>query len=604
MKTFILSLSQTLKNSFKHSVPALKLAWESSPSFCLLVGILTCFAAAFPVLVAHLGKLIVDAIVAKQHSHTLFLVGCEAGVIVIQSGVLRLLYLSQSLLGAKLGSDINIRILEKAGTLELHHFEDADIYDSLTKARMQASTRPVAMVTDTLQLVQNSLTFLGYIGLIFFISPWMVLGLICAAIPATVSEMKFSNAAFRLKNWRSPDSRKLNYLEYVLATDSYVKEVKAFGLQNLFLNRFKTLSYTFYKEDKQLAVRRSGWAYGLSLLATVMFYGCYLYLAGLAALSFITLGQLTLYIVAFRQGQQSFQSSLTSIGNMFESNLYMSNLFNFLAIPTPQQTDVGAGLVPAHAVTTEEKGIRFENVGFLYPGKTEWALRHVSFFIPEGQRLAIVGHNGAGKSTLIKLVLSLYQPTEGCIYLDGKPLGEWDSPTLHERMSVVFQDFNEYQLSVKENVGVGNTHKIEDETFLNTAIEKGGATELISGLPQALDTQLGRWFKGGVELSGGQWQKIALSRAFMRDKADILILDEPTSALDAEAEQAVFERFADLTQGKTSILISHRFPTVRMAETIIVLENGTIIEEGSHDILMSLNGTYARLFKLQAKGYS
>ncbi len=589
----------TLKNSFKHSIPSLKLAWKSSPAICVAVGILTLFAAMFPLVIAHFGKQIVDVILLKSASQTFFFVVCEGVVIIMQSGCLRLLYLCQSLLGAKLGTDINILILEKAVTLNLSHFEDSEVYDSLTKARMQASIRPVAMVTDSLQLVQNTLTFFGYIGLIFLVNKWMVLGLICAAIPATVSEMRFSNAAFRLKNWRSPDTRRLNYLEYVLATDSHVKEIKTFGLQSLFLNRFKTLSSRFLKEDTQLAIKRSGWAYGLSLIAILMFYGCYAHLALLTATGMISLGELTLYIVAFRQGQQAFQSALTAVGNMFESNLYMSNLFDFLKLDV-KATDK---TVNQDIKINQESGIRFQNVGFNYPNSDVWAVKDLSFFIPQGQRLAIVGHNGAGKSTIIKLILRLYAPTQGQIFLDGVPLHAWEETALYERISVVFQDFNEYQLPVKENVGVGYSKLMENESAIKTAIEKGGATDFLQDMPDKLDTQLGKWFKGGMELSGGQWQKIALSRAFMRESADILILDEPTAALDAEAEQAVFERFSALTQGKTSILISHRFPTVRMADTILVLEKGKILEQGSHENLIAQQGLYAKLFNLQAKGY-
>lgn len=569
----------------------------------MVVATLTLCAALFPLGVAIVGKWIIDAIVAHQVALALKWVACEAMIVIAQSGLLRLLYLSQSLMGAKLGVDINVLILKKAVTLELHHFEDSEIYDKLTKARQQASSRPVAMVTDTLQLFQNSLTFLAYVGLLFTLSPWMVLGLILAAIPATVSEMRFSNAAFKLRNWRSPQTRRINYLEYVLATDEHVKEVKVLGLSSLFLSRYQKLANQFYLEDKGLSIQRSIWAYALSLLATLMFYGCYGVMGVWAALSIISLGQLSLYIMSFRQGQQAFQSSLTAIGNMFEANLYMSNLFEFLAIPTRTTDPQGH---PTSLPTPErpEEGIRFENVGFCYAGKDKWALRHIDLFIPKGQSLALVGHNGAGKSTFIKLILRLYSPTEGRILIDGIDLNLWPEAALYARMGVVFQDFNEYQLTVRENVSVGSVEDMDNEAQIKRAISRGGAEPVVKELNEGIDTPLGRWFNKGLELSGGQWQKIALSRGFMQENADILILDEPTAALDAESEQAVFERFANLTKGKTSLVISHRFPTVRMADWIVVIEAGQIIEQGTHEHLMEIpNGRYAYMFSLQAQGY-
>jgi ATP-binding cassette subfamily B protein len=303
--------------------------------------------------------------------------------------------------------------------------------------------------------------------------------------------------------------------------------------------------------------------------------------------------------VAFRQGQQAFQSLLSALSGMYEDNLYMSNLFAYLdgvTRPVPR-----APALPPLPVL--ERGIRFRDVGFRYPGREEWALRHFSVFIPEGESLALVGQNGAGKTTFIKLLTRLYEPTEGEISIDGRPLSEWDIDSLRRRMSVVFQDFARYQLSVRENVGFGELEHLNEDSQVGRAVERGGAAEVVGRLTNGLGTQLGRWFKDGVELSGGQWQKIALARAFMREGADILVLDEPTSALDAEAEHAVFQRFRDLTRGKTSILISHRFATVRMADHIVVLERGQIVEEGTHESLLAARGRYAHLFTLQAQAY-
>jgi ATP-binding cassette subfamily B protein len=377
--------------------------------------------------------------------------------------------------------------------------------------------------------------------------------------------------------------------------------VKLFGLGPMLLDRYRSLGETFYREDRDLAMKRARAAYLLSLIGTAAFYGCYAVMAVAAAAGTLTLGKLTLYVVAFRQGQQAFQAILTAIGGMYEDNLYMSNLFAYLAIP------VGTGPARGPAVSPSapegEQGLRFEGVGFRYPGREDWALRGIDLVIPRGQVIALVGHNGAGKTTFVKLMTRLYEPTEGRILLDGRDLADWDPEALRARIGVVFQDFNQYQLKLRENVGVGSVEHMQDEARVERAVEHGGARELVLSMAEGLETPLGRWFKDGVELSGGQWQKIALARAFMREEADILVLDEPTASLDAEAEHAVFERFRTLTKGRTTILISHRFPTVRMADRILVVEGGRIVEEGTHAELVAKGARYARLFELQARGY-
>ncbi len=574
--------------------------WQSSPRLTVLLGGLTLLGAGVPLAVAWVGKAIVDAAVAHHREATLRWVAVELGLVVAQAAVIRALGLVRGLLGARLGLDINVRILEKALTLELRHFEDPDFYDRLTRARREASVRPISVVTESFQLVQNILTLLGYAGLLLSFSPWAVLGLLLAALPATFAEMRFSQQAFRLRNWRSPDSRRLLYLEYVLANDDHAKEVKLFGLGPMLLQRYRSLGELFYREDRQLSLRRAVWSYALSLVGTLTFYGCYAVVAVAAATARLTLGLMTLYVVAFRQGQQAFQSILTALGGMYEDNLYMSNLFEYLAIPTGRPAPAPA--LVAASVGMEE-GIRFEDVGFRYPDAEGWALRHVSLFIPRGQSLALVGQNGAGKTTFIKLLTRLYAPTEGRILLDGVDLAAWDETVLRRRLGVIFQDFNQYQFRFRENVGVGSVEHLEDTERVQRAVQEGGATELLSSLSEGLETPLGRWFKDGTELSGGQWQKVALARAFMREEADILVLDEPTAALDAEAEHAIFQRFRELARGRTTLLISHRFSTVRMADRIVVIEHGQLVEQGTHAELMALGGRYAHLFTLQAKGY-
>jgi ATP-binding cassette subfamily B protein len=611
---------KALCESVSYGRRALDVVWRSSPALTLALAGLTLLASGVPPAIAWAGKGIVDSVVARSRDATLHWVALELGLVVLQATLTRGLMLTRSVLGSRLGADVNVSILERSIGLELRHFEDPEFYDKLTRARREASSRPVSLVTESFSLVQNLLTLTGYAALLLRYSPWAVLVLLVATVPATVAEMRYSKTAFRLRNWRSPESRRLMYLEYVLANDEHAKEVKLFGLGPLFLGRYKELAERFHREDSRLATRRSIVTHLLSLVATFAFYGAYASMALLAAVGSLTLGNMTLYVLAFRNGQQAFQSILGGIGSIYEHNLYMSNLFSYLddtARPAagsngapsraalPASGSPGTGLArsvpePAHA----EPGIRLENVSFRYPGKDDWVLRNVDLFIPRGQSVAIVGANGAGKTTLVKLVTRLYRPNEGRVSLDGKDLEEWDETDLRARFGVVFQDFNQYQLKLRENVGVGSVQHLEEVPRIERALRRGGAEAVVSGLPSGIETPLGRWFQDGVELSGGQWQKLALARAFMREQADILVLDEPTAALDAEAEAAVFSRFRELAEGRTTIIISHRFPTVRMADRILVLENGAITEDGTHAELLAADQTYARLYRLQAEGYS
>jgi len=573
---------------------------------------MTLFVAAVPPAIALAGKRIVDAVVAKSSDDTIKWVGVELGLVVLQATLTRGLGLVRSVLGSRLGTDVNVAILERATALELRHFEDPEFYDKLSRARREASSRPMSLVTESFALVQNLLTLAGYAALLLQFSGWVVLALMLATVPATIAEMRYSKATFRLRNWRSPDSRRLVYLEYVLANDEHAKEVKLFGLGPMFLARYKELAERFHAEDSKLATRRSIVTTGLSLLATGAFYFSYGAMALLAAASKLTLGNMTMYVLAFRSGQSAFQSILSGIGSIYEHNLYMSNLFAYLDGTVAAEDESKAmAMAPAlpelTAGVTGEKGIRLENVSFRYPGQAKddkWVLRNVDLFIPRGQSVALVGQNGAGKTTLVKLVTRLYEPTEGRVLLDGKDLRAWDRNELLARFGVVFQDFNQYQLKLRENVGVGSVEHLEEVPRIERAVAQGGADALVAGMGKGIETPLGRWFQDGVELSGGQWQKVALARGFMREQADILVLDEPTAALDAEAEHAVFDRFRELSRGKTTLIISHRFPTVRMADRILVLEHGGIAEDGTHAELLAADKTYAHLYSMQAAGYA
>ena len=589
---------------FQYSGRAVDLVWTTSRALTVVLAILTLVAGLLPAAIAYLGKLIVDTVVLASQSglesdRTLALsyLALEAVLVASLSGSQRGLSISQSLLRVLLGQKVNILILEKALTLDLVHFEDSEFYDKMTRARREASSRPLSLVSRTFKLVQDALSLVTYGGLLLQFSVWAVVVLVVAAVPAFVAETRFAGEAFRLFRWRAPETREQNYLETLIAREDYAKEVQLYQLGQMLLERYRSIFNRLYGEDRNLTLRRGVWGYVLGLLSTAAFYIAYAWIVVEAIAGRISLGDMTMYLIVFRQGQSTFSAALSSIGGIYEDNLYLSNLYEFLEqeIPKPR------GRATKGPVLGD--GIRFLNVSFKYPGSLQPALKQVSLHLKPGEKLAIVGENGSGKTTLIKLLTRLYTPDEGRILLDGLDLQEWDIAVLHQRIGVIFQNFVRYQFTVGENVGVGDVKHLEDKTRWQTAAEKGMAKPFIEQMPEGFQTQLGRWFKGGQELSGGQWQKIALSRAFMRTGADILVLDEPTAAMDAEAEVRIFNHFRALTQNQMVILISHRFSTVRMADTIVVLAAGELIEQGTHEELLKAGGRYARLFSLQAAGY-
>ncbi|MCT7984239.1 ABC transporter ATP-binding protein/permease [Laspinema sp. A4] len=589
-------------SAFKYSKRAVQLVWKTSPTLTAIVAILTGVAGLLPAGIAYLGKLIIDSVVTAANSGTgpqtaLLYVGFEAIAVMMLTLCQRGLSVCQSLLRVLLGQTVNELILEKALTLSLSHFEDSEVYDKMTRARREASSRPLSFVNRTFGLVQETLGLVAYSGLLLQFSGWVVGVLAIAAIPPFLAETKFAGAAFRVFKRRSPETREQIYLETLIAREDYAKEVQLYQLGPIFLNRYRNIFHRLYQEDRNLTLRRGFWGYVLGLLSSLAFYGTYAWIAIAAISGSITLGDMTMYLMVFRQGQSSFSATLSAIGGMYEDNLYLSNLYEFLEQEIPQaEGSANRGPIP-------QDGVRFQNVSFTYPDATQPALSDITFQLKPGEKLALVGQNGSGKTTLIKLLTRLYEPSSGQILLDGLDLREWDINHLRQRIGVIFQDFVRYQFLVGENIGVGDVDSLEDETRWKTAAEKGMAEPFIASLPQGFYTQLGRWFKSGTELSGGQWQKIGLSRAFMRIKADILVLDEPTSAMDAEAEFEIFERFRRLATDRMVLLISHRFSTVRMADTIIVLEAGKLIERGTHEELMQAEGRYAKLFTLQAAGY-
>jgi len=585
----------------KHGVA---LVWTTSRGLSLALGILSLIAGVLPAAAAWVGKLIVDSVVraagsgaAEDQRAALVWVAVELSLVAVLAGAQRGLSTCQQLLRALLGQRVNEMILEKALTLDLAAFEDSELYDRMTRARREASQRPLSLVMRSFQLAQHSFSLIAYGALLLQLSTWMLAVLVVAAIPSFFVETRFSADAFRLFTWRAPETRKQNYLEILLAREDFAKEIKLFDLGPIFLDRYRAVFRELYAEDRALTLRRGIWGFALGLLSTVAFYGAYAWIALETVAKRITLGDMTMYLLVFKQGQSALASILASIGGMYEDSLYLSNLYEYLEYEAPDESGAATqGPKPGD-------GIRFEQVSFTYPGSESPALVGVDLHLHPGRKLALVGENGAGKTTLIKLLTRLYRPTEGRILLDGLPLDEWDLDVLRKRIGVIFQDFVRYQLPAGENVGVGDVRAFDDPERWRVAAEKGMAHAFIERLPKGYQTQLGRWFDEGRELSLGQWQKIALSRAFMRNEADILVLDEPTASMDAEAEATVFEHFGRLAKDKMVILISHRFSTVRMADEIVVLEHGRVTARGTHETLMQEDEHYARLFTLQAAGY-
>ena len=591
----------SVRDVFVFTRRAFALVWTTSKWLAYAFCFLTLLAGLLPATLAYVSKLLVDGVVAAKAMHdpgpALNYVVLEAAAVIALALVQRAISVTQSLLRAQLGQRVNEMILEKALTLSLVHFEDSEFYDKLSQARRQASQRPLSLVNRTFDLLQQCLILSTYGVLLWQFSPYAVGLLFVAGLPTFWVEARFAKSAFQLFTWRSPESRMQTYLETLIAREDYVKEVKLFGLGELFLNRYRAIFHKLYAEDKALTLRRAGWGYALGLLSTLALYGAYYWIVSATVQGRLTLGEMSMYLLVFKQGQQAVTSSLSSVGGMYEDNLYLSNLYDFMGIAVEVEPGGEAqGPVPGD-------GLRFEKVSFTYPGAEEPALHEVSFHLQPGHKLALVGENGSGKTTIVKLLSRLYSPTQGVVKLDGLDLQKWDELALRQRIGVIFQDFMRYHFQVGENIGVGDVVALEEQPRWEEAAEKGQAQEVIGALPEGYQTQLGRWFKGGRELSGGQWQKIALSRAFMRKGADLLVLDEPTSAVDPKAEVQIFEHFRKVTENQMAILISHRFSTVRMADEILVLEKGRVVEFGSHEKLLEQDGHYATLFKLQAAGY-
>jgi ATP-binding cassette subfamily B protein len=584
-----------------------RLVFQTHRGYTLAILVLRVVRSFIPVAVLWIGKLIIDAVIAgvaaghggrtPDWAHLAALVGMELGIAVVGEALARLSSLLESLLGDLFGNRLSVRLMEHAATLDLAQFEDSEVYDHLERARRQTTGR-IGLFTLLLGTAQDLITLVSLAGVLLVQLPWLLLLLTIAVLPAFLGEAHFASLGYSLLFQWTPERRLLDYLRYMGASDDSAKEVKLFGLSGFLIGRYSELSDRFYAENKQLAIRRNLVSTLLVTVGTLGYYGAYAVIIYRTVMGDFTIGTLTFLAGSFRQSRALIQSVLIALSSIYEQSLYLSDLFTFFEVRPTVVSKPGARPVPRPIAT----GFRFDNVGFRYPGSQRWAVRHLTFTLEPHERIALVGENGAGKTTLVKLLSRLYDPDEGRILLDGVDLREYDLQSLRQNIGIIFQDFVRYDFVLRENIGVSQVDALDDDARIREAARRSLADSVAQRVPQGFDQMLGRRFENGVELSGGEWQKVALARAYMRD-AQVLILDEPTAALDARAEYEVFQRFADLTQGRMAVLISHRFSTVRMADRILVLKGGELVDDGTHEELVARGGLYAELFSLQAAGY-
>src|SRR3954469_6808298 len=599
--------------ALRHLPKLLRMVWETNPGYVIGIILLRVIRAAVPLAVLWIGKLIVDEVVHAINiassgapvswGRLVTLVGIELAIALVGEGLSRVSSLLESLLGDLFANRTSIQLMQHAASLDLEQFEDAEIYDKLERARRQTVGR-IGLFTMLLATLQDLITLVSLSVALAVYVPWLLVLLVVAVLPSLLGETHFASLGYSLLYSWTPERRQLDYLRYIGASDISAKELKLFGLSDFLVGRYDKLSHDFYEANKALSVRRSIVSSLLAVVGTLGYYGAYAVIIYLTVVGHqspagpFTIGGLTFLAGSFRQSRDLIQRVLLSLAQVFEQSLYLDDLFAFLDIEPSIRRNPGAKQVPVPIKT----GFVFEGVGFKYPGSEHWAVRHLDFSLAPGERVALVGENGAGKTTLVKLLARLYDPTEGRILLDGVDLREYDVDSLRRNVGVIFQDFVRYDFMLKENIAVGNISQVADDPAIKTAAERSLADSVAQRLAGRYDQMLGKRFENGVDLSGGEWQKVALARAYMGD-AQLLILDEPTAALDARAEYEVFLRFSELTKGRMAVLISHRFSTVRMADRILVLKGGELVEQGTHEALVALGGLYSELFQLQAAGY-
>ncbi len=617
--------------ALRHILPFIKLVWQTHHSYTVLMIGLRLVRAFVPVVTLWIGKLIIDAVIAirtgsTDSSRLWKLVALELGIVVIGEALSRASALVEGLLGDLFTNHTSVLLINHAATLDLYHFEDPIFYDRLERARRQTTSR-IGLLAQLLTMTQDALTLVSLGAALFVYSPALLALLAVSVLPSFLGETHFAKLEYSMLHRQTPERRQLDYLRFIGTSDRMAKEVQIFGLAQWISHRYKILADQFYDENKRLSIRRGISSTALSLIGTLGYYGAYVSILLRAVRGSITIGALTFLAASFARSRDSIQRLLLGASDISQQSLYLKDLFDFFETKPTLSSSRDAPDVPRPI----QEGFVFENVGFRYPGSDRWAVRGVNFLLRPGERIALVGENGAGKTTLTKLLARLYDPTEGRILLDGRDLRDYNLLSVRRAIGVIFQDFVRYDLRFDENIGIGEISKVQtyldakakgnqtDQTkndklsstngngagVPNTiveAAEKSLADSLLERFPDRYRQMLGRRFEGGVDLSGGEWQKIALARAYIRD-AEVLILDEPTAALDARAEYEVFKRFAELVKGRIAVNISHRFSTVRLSEKIIVLENGRVIEDGTHDDLIAKGGMYADLFALQAEGY-
>jgi len=583
--------------------PLLRMVWETSPPLALTGLLLRLIWAVLPVAMLWVSKLIIDRVVSAvsgkngNSGEIWMLLGLEFALAVLGDLLMRGVSLADSLLGDRFTNYISLRLMEHSSRLDLAHFEDPAFYDKLERARRQTTAR-LGMLGQISSLLQTFITLLSVsVAVISFSWLFLVL-LIVALLPVFWSETRFAMLAYSLLYRWTPERRELDYLRMLGASNNSAKEVKIFGLGSFLTERSRVLFERFFKENKQLSMRKAATGAVLNLLPTAGYFAAYALIVARTIRGELTVGDLTFLTGAFLRSRSNLESIFNNLSSVSEQALYIQDLFDFFETEPAIQSKTNA-LPPPRPIRS---GFEFRNVSFSYPESTKPVLDNVSFRLETNQKIALIGENGAGKTTLVKLLARLYDPTSGQILLDGVDLREYSVEELRKEIGVIFQDYMRYDMKAKDNIGFGRIDQVDNQPRIEDAARKSLADTVISKLGQGYDQMLGRRFEGGAELSAGQWQKVALGRAYMRD-AQVLILDEPTASLDARAEFEVFRRFADLTKGKMAVLISHRFSTVRMADQILVLENGRIKEHGSHEELLALAGRYAELFELQAAGY-
>ncbi len=600
--------------AMRHVVPLFGLVWRTNRALTISTMGVRLVRALLPVVSLYIGKLIIDEVIAKAalptHPATLaewlasglldralWLIGAEFGLAIVSDLIGRAGALFDMMLGAQFSIATSVRLMQHAATLDLEQFEDSELQDRLERARSQAS-QGLGVMGQVFGQVQNLITIISFGAGLAVYSPWLIMLLFVALVPAFVGEAHFNARDYALQWSRAQERRELEYLRQTGASVDTAKEVKIFGLNDFLIDRFKTLSADFYRVNRRLARQKMGWMGLLTAVGTSGYYAAYAYITWRTLAGQFTIGDLTFLAGSFRRLSSLLEGLLIGFSYTASQALYLDDLFSFFTIQSSITSPPNARAVPQPLL----HGIEFRNVGFRYPGVERWAVRNLTFTLHAGETLALVGENGAGKTTLVKLLARLYDPTEGQILLDGRDLREYDLTALRANIGVIFQDFVRYSMSAGENIAVGRIEARNDPDRVRVAAQRSLANEVIDKLPEQYAQRIGKRFRTGVDLSGGEWQKIAIARAYMRD-AQLLILDEPTAALDARAEFEVFQRFKELSAGKTSVLISHRFSSVRMADRILVLADGMVEASGTHEELLQQSGRYAELFELQAAGY-